>query len=130
MTQSPKQRKQGKVPIGTAIADKASNDETAIIAKTDDSAPVECAGDDLATVSPLDVLLKAMRLKWRKGDQDGAAALAKAAAPYIHPRANGSKDEATPPIEGLSDAELIQLAIGGDGIDGPPDDAEITDGMG
>ena len=37
--------------------------------------------------SPLDIMLTAMRRKWRDGDEDGAVALAKAAAPYIHPKA-------------------------------------------
>jgi hypothetical protein len=37
-------------------------------------------------LSPLDVLLTAMRRKWQDGDLDAAAALARAAAPYLHPR--------------------------------------------
>ncbi len=36
--------------------------------------------------TPLDILLQAMQRKWRAGDLDGAAALARAAAPYLHPR--------------------------------------------
>jgi hypothetical protein len=36
--------------------------------------------------TPLEVLLAAMQRKWEDGDLDGAAALARAAAPYLHPR--------------------------------------------
>lgn len=36
--------------------------------------------------SPLDILLAVMRAKWQEGDADGAAELARAAAPYLHPR--------------------------------------------
>jgi hypothetical protein len=36
--------------------------------------------------TPLEVLLAAMQRKWEEGDLDGAAALARAAAPYLHPR--------------------------------------------
>lgn len=35
---------------------------------------------------PLDVLLQTMRRKWDDGDYDGAASLARIAAPYLHPR--------------------------------------------
>jgi len=57
--------------------------------------------------SPLDIMLTAMRRKWRDGDEDGAVALAKAAAPYIHPKA-----AAAHPINDLaqvSDDDLDQL---------------------
>ena len=61
--------------------------------------------------SPLDILLAVMRAKWAEGDADGAAELARAAAPYLHPRrapvaaerAAGRAKEAAP---ALSDAEL------------------------
>ena len=36
--------------------------------------------------SPLDVLVQTMLRKWDADDWDGAVALAKVAAPYIHPR--------------------------------------------
>ena len=38
-------------------------------------------------MDPLDVLLAAMRRRLAEGDEAGAVALAKAAAPYVHPRA-------------------------------------------
>ena len=41
---------------------------------------------DMTGVSPLAVLLAAMRARWQSGDLDGAAGLARAAAPYLHPR--------------------------------------------
>ena len=36
--------------------------------------------------SPLQVMLTVMRRKWRDGDEDGAVALAKVVAPYVHPK--------------------------------------------
>lgn len=66
---------------------------------------------DMTGVSPLAVLLAAMRARWQSGDLDGAAALARAAAPYLHPRRT-----AVPSWPGMSaepdqmiDAELEQL---------------------
>ena len=38
-------------------------------------------------MDPLDVLLAAMRRRLAERDEAGAVALAKAAAPYVHPRA-------------------------------------------
>jgi len=63
-------------------------------------------------LSPLDVMLHAMRSKWRQGDHDGAACLARVAAPYVHPKASAGRDEGLSPIQGLSDAEL-NLIVGG-----------------
>lgn len=40
----------------------------------------------MAEVSPLHVLLTVMRQRWGAGDKDGAVALAKVAAPYLHGR--------------------------------------------
>jgi hypothetical protein len=37
-------------------------------------------------VSPLDVMLSAMRDAWANGDKKAAAGFAKEAAPYVHPR--------------------------------------------
>ena len=56
---------------------------------------------------PLDVLLSVMRKKWRDEDYDGAVALAKIAAPYLH-----GKVPATRPVgdlSGVSDDELDRL---------------------
>jgi len=74
--------------------------------------------------TPLDVLLTAMQRKWDAGDLDAAATLARAAAPYLHPRptATPSKDSARDPARTaerqtresapphlLTDAELDRL---------------------
>ena len=37
-------------------------------------------------ISPLEVMLGAMRNAWENQDKDGAARFAKDAAPYVHPR--------------------------------------------
>jgi len=37
-------------------------------------------------ISPLDVMLGAMREAWEKGDKGGAAIFARDAAPYMHPK--------------------------------------------
>ena len=37
-------------------------------------------------LTPLEVMLRAMRRHWRKGELDRAAVIAKDAAPYVHPR--------------------------------------------
>lgn len=39
-----------------------------------------------AGISPLEVMLEAMRTRWEKQDTDGALAAASLAAPYVHPR--------------------------------------------
>lgn len=54
--------------------------------------------------TPLGVILAAMRRKWADGDLDGAAALAKAAAPYIHSRLSAAR--APGDLRFLSDDEL------------------------
>ncbi len=45
----------------------------------------------MVEASPLHVMLTAMRRKWRDGDEDGAVALAKVAAPYVHPKAAAAR---------------------------------------
>lgn len=61
--------------------------------------------------SPLHVLLCVMRRKWRDGDEDGAVALAKAAAPYVHPRAPAARP--IPDLSQVSDDELDELGAPG-----------------
>ena len=39
-------------------------------------------------ITPLEVMLEAMRQRYDAGDLDGACAAAKDAAPYCHPRLN------------------------------------------
>ncbi len=70
--------------------------------------PDGAAGDG---PSPLDILLAVMRAKWAEGDADGAAELARAAAPYLHPRrapvsAERGRGRAKDAAPALSDADL------------------------
>ena len=60
--------------------------------------------------TPLQVMLGAMNRKWAEGDEDGAVQLAKAAAPYVHPRATarGAVDLAE-----VGDDELDRMQGGG-----------------
>ena len=60
-----------------------------------------------APLLPLEVLLRAMRRKWDEGDWDAAAALARAAAPYLHPRAGTGR--APFDLRTMSDDELERL---------------------
>lgn len=89
--------------------------------------------------SPLEILLAVMRAKWAEGDADGAAQLARAAAPYLHPRraplpASSARAKQAPQY--LSDAELLReindLARGGgaDRGDAAPASADLLDGLG
>ncbi len=58
-------------------------------------------------MTPLAILLAVMQRKWNDGDHDGAATLARIAAPYLHPRvlaARPSTDLAT-----LADDDLDAL---------------------
>ena len=65
--------------------------------------------DDLST--PLEVLLHTMRRHWREGRVDAAVALAKAAAPYLHPRAGGSRSVIS--LATMEDDELNDLCSRG-----------------
>lgn len=77
------------------------------------------SGDAAADApTPLDILLGAMHAKWRAGDHDAAAALARAAAPYIHPRRVARRDDAVDPRGAphrMTDEQLLTL-LRGDGI--------------
>jgi glutathione S-transferase len=66
--------------------------------------------DYQAPNTPLSVLLTLMREKWLAGDKDGAADLARAAAPYMHPRiaTNARQTEKILEVHLLSDAELTR----------------------
>jgi hypothetical protein len=55
-------------------------------------------------MSPLDVMLTLMRQKWDNGDQEGAAQLAKSAAPYMHGRVPPEAPKRS--LTTLSDEEL------------------------
>src|SRR4051812_6001077 len=66
-------------------------------------------------ITPLEVMLEAMRKHRAAGDLDAAAAVAKDAAPYIHPRLASVALDATvhrDPVE-LTTEELMQIAAGG-----------------
>lgn len=60
--------------------------------------------------TPLEILLAAMHRKWEEGDLDAAAALARAAAPYIHPRRAVLRDVPQTGLHQLTDAQLRALA--------------------
>ncbi len=91
--------------------------------------------------TPLDVLLTVMQRKWEAGDLDAAAALARAAAPYLHsrpaaerPYRNASlrpdsfkdspRDQPAPHL--LTDAQLNRLLDDG----GEPDGSGEPEGSG
>ena len=66
--------------------------------------------------TPLEVLLSVMNRRWAAGDEDAAVQLAKAAAPYVHPRAQA---RAATDLAGMDDDELQAM----DGRDAPADPA-------
>ena len=61
-------------------------------------------------VSPREILLAAMHAKWRAGAVDEAVALARIAAPYLHPRARAGAGGGD--LARLSDEELRKIAGG------------------
>ena len=69
--------------------------------------------------SPLAILLHVMRRKWAEGDHDGAAVLARAAAPYLHARrGNTTTARNRPDPYAISDAELARALLGPDAAGG------------
>ena len=54
--------------------------------------------------SPLTIILVAMHRRWAEGDEAGAVALARVAAPYVHPRAPAVKNNMD--VSLIHDAEL------------------------
>ena len=64
-----------------------------------------------APPTPLDVLLRAMRQKWEEGDTAGAVALAKVAAPYLHPKPAAARGAAE--MSQLPDDEIERLCSDG-----------------
>jgi hypothetical protein len=71
-----------------------------------------------APLLPLDVLLKVMQQKWDASDFEGAAKLARVAAPYLHGRCAPVRDTYTIDLQQLSDADLDRL------IEAPDEDDE------
>lgn len=66
-------------------------------------------------ITPLDVMCEVMRHYYAKGDRDKAAAIAKDAAPYMHPRLSYVKSDVSFPdadADRALDAELEALAAG------------------
>jgi|GEM_PF-2921401 hypothetical protein len=63
------------------------------------------AKDETSALCPLDVLLAVMRMRWQEGDFEGAVAIARLAAPYLHPKC-GSKSTKSKNLAELTDAEL------------------------
>ena len=64
-------------------------------------------------LTPLAILLQVMRDKWDAGDHEGAVAIAKVAAPYMHSRQRpaSAANPTSLEVDRLSDAELsLQLA--------------------
>lgn len=59
-------------------------------------------------VSPLDVMLGAMRDAWAAGDKEKAANFAKDAAPYLHPKLSSVEHKGDPdnPLETVTRIEL------------------------
>jgi len=59
-------------------------------------------------ITPLDVMLGAMREAWEKGDKQAAANFAKDAAPYLHPRLASVEHKGDPdnPLETVTRIEL------------------------
>ena len=77
-------------------------------------------------IMPLEILLHAMRMYWRQGEVDKAIAIARAAAPYVHPRAGKGQDATHIELDigHLSDAELArQLAAARARIESPSIDS-------
>lgn len=60
--------------------------------------------DKMEQLAPLQVLLVLMQRKWDAGDEEGAAALARMAAPYVLSRAVPKRSN--PDLSQLTDAEL------------------------
>jgi len=70
----------------------------------------------MVEASPLHVMLTVMRRKWRDGDEAGAVALAKVAAPYVHAKVPAARPGLD--ISQISDEEL-------DGHDGCEGDGSV-----
>ena len=72
-------------------------------------------------ISPLDVMLGAMRDAWDSGDKAAAANFAKDAAPYLHPKLSSIEHKGDPdnPLETVTRIELT-APEGGDRKDRTP----------
>ena len=71
----------------------------------------------MRNITPLQVLLSVMQQKWKEKDLDGAVALARIAAPYLHAKVPAARAAAE--LSGVSDDELDRLECdGGTGTEG------------
>jgi len=79
-----------------------------------------------AKITPLEVMLEDMRIKYESGDVAEAADRARDCAPYLHARLSSSNVSVRriTHISELSDIELA--AIAGEAGDGPEESGEIT----
>ncbi len=71
-------------------------------------------------LTPLDVLLKAMRQRWDENKTDEAVALAKAAAPYVHAKPASGRGAGSP--SGLGGNRLDDLCAAAFYRDQPPEE--------
>lgn len=62
--------------------------------------------------SPLDILMAVMRDRFASKDFDAAVAIAKAVAPFVHPKPRARTVGAS--IDTLRDQQLVELSRGGD----------------
>jgi hypothetical protein len=61
---------------------------------------------EIAEMSPLKVMLRAMWLEAGKGNWNGAATIAKDAAPYVHPRLSAETHKHSFDTEALTDDQI------------------------
>ena len=61
------------------------------------------------TLSPLAIMLDSMRRKFAEGDLDGAVAVARIVAPYIHPRVPAAAPGSD--LAAMPDADLDTLQL-------------------
>ena len=71
-------------------------------------------------LTPLDVLLLAMRQRWAEDKTDEAVALAKAAAPYVHAKPASGRGAGSP--SGLGGNKLDELCAAAFYRDDPPEE--------
>ena len=77
----------------------------ALRARDRDDANIEEAM--VSEITPLHILLSVMRKKWEADDWDGAVALAKVVAPYMHPKVPSAQPIFD--LSGVSDEELDRI---------------------
>ncbi|MBV9785978.1 MAG: hypothetical protein JO264_19420 [Acidisphaera sp.] len=86
------------------------------------------ASNEPGELSPLAVLLTLMREKWEAGDRNGAASLARIAAPYLHARRGSLSGRSRRSLEPhrLTDADLARrLADSAGGVAAAPADPDL-----